>query len=115
MGGLRQVMQTGERAFALFVASLWPGVGERMVRAQEERERVEREAREAREAEERRQEEERVKREEEAEKINREFWEGEADVAGAVEREGDHGKGKGKERAVDVAGDEKDAVAGPSS
>jgi hypothetical protein len=34
---IRDGMRTTERAFALFVASLWPGIGERMVQAQEER------------------------------------------------------------------------------
>ncbi|KAJ4991894.1 ubiquitin family protein [Stagonosporopsis vannaccii] len=41
-GWLRDGLRTLERAVALFVASLWPGIGERMVHAQEERERLER-------------------------------------------------------------------------
>ncbi|KAG9376045.1 Ubiquitin family protein [Pyrenophora tritici-repentis] len=41
-GWVRDSMRTVERAFALFIASLFPGVGERMVHAQEERERQER-------------------------------------------------------------------------
>lgn len=41
-GWLRDGMRTLERGFALFAASLWPGVGERMVHAQEERLRLER-------------------------------------------------------------------------
>lgn len=57
VGWLREGMRTLERGVALFVASLWPGIGERMVHAQEERERLERVA--AREEQERREEEER--------------------------------------------------------
>jgi hypothetical protein len=61
-GWARDAMRTLERGVALFVASLWPGIGERMVHAQEERERLERvAASEERE----RQEEERRRREEE--------------------------------------------------
>jgi hypothetical protein len=45
-GWVRDSMRTVERSFALFVASLWPGIGERMVRAQEERVRADREAEE---------------------------------------------------------------------
>jgi hypothetical protein len=62
-GWIRDSMRTIERTFALFIASLFPGVGERMVHAQEERERLERvAAQEERE----RQEEEARRREEEA-------------------------------------------------
>lgn len=53
-GWVRDGMRSVERAFALFVASLWPGIGERMVHVQEERVRLERVA----------EEEERVRREE---------------------------------------------------
>ncbi|KAF1927232.1 uncharacterized protein M421DRAFT_422084 [Didymella exigua CBS 183.55] len=64
-GWVRETMRTLERGVAIFVASLWPGIGERMVHAQEERERLERvAASEARE----RQEEEQRRRAEEAEK-----------------------------------------------
>ncbi|KAF2120300.1 hypothetical protein BDV96DRAFT_485955 [Lophiotrema nucula] len=59
LGWIRQHTRTVERAFALFVASLWPGLGERMVQAQEEREREERRAEEERQ----RQEEERQQQE----------------------------------------------------
>ncbi|XPS98597.1 hypothetical protein M3J09_007795 [Ascochyta lentis] len=56
----RDAMRTLERGVALFVASLWPGIGERMVHAQEERERLARvaasEERERLEEEQRRQE-----------------------------------------------------------
>lgn len=41
-GWVRDGVRTLERGVALFVASLWPGIGERMVHAQEERERLER-------------------------------------------------------------------------
>jgi len=66
MGWLRSAMRTTERAFALFVASLWPGIGERMVQAQEERvravaaevQRLEEAARQEREAREAQQNEE---------------------------------------------------------
>lgn len=62
-GWVRESMRTVERGVAIFVASLWPGIGERMVHAQEERERLERvAASEERE----RQEEERRRAEEEA-------------------------------------------------
>lgn len=61
-GWVRESMRTLERGAALFIASLWPGIGERMVHAQEERERLERvaasEERERREEEARRAEEE---------------------------------------------------------
>lgn len=66
-GWVRETMRTLERGVAIFVASLWPGIGERMVHAQEERERLERvAASEERE----RQEEERRRAEEEASKSN---------------------------------------------
>ena len=68
-GWVRESMRTLERSVAIFVASLWPGIGERMVHAQEERERLERvAASEERE----RQEEERRRAEEEANKKNEE-------------------------------------------
>ena len=50
----RDTMRTLERSFAIFVASLWPGIGERMVHAQEERVRAERAAEEAQREEEQR-------------------------------------------------------------
>lgn len=63
-GWVREGLSTLERGLAIFVASLWPGVGERMVHAQEERERLERVA--ASEERERQEEERRAR--EEAEK-----------------------------------------------
>ncbi|KAF3041124.1 hypothetical protein E8E12_007838 [Didymella heteroderae] len=71
-GWVRESMRTLERGVAIFVASLWPGIGERMVHAQEERERLERvaasEERERQEEERRRAEEEANKPAEEGEK-----------------------------------------------
>jgi hypothetical protein len=61
-GWARDSMRTVERSFAIFMASLWPGIGERMVHAQEERIRAERAAEEERQ---RLAEEEQRKREEE--------------------------------------------------
>ncbi|KAF2277186.1 uncharacterized protein EI97DRAFT_466705 [Westerdykella ornata] len=87
-GWMRQSIRSVERAFALFVASLWPGVGEGMVRAQEERARAERAAEEERL---RREEEERKKKEEEEEEEKKEAEEG---AAGPSAEE----KGKGKAR-----------------
>ena len=64
-GWVREGARQLERGAAIFVASLWPGIGERMVHAQEERERLERvAASEERE----RQEEESRRAQEEAEK-----------------------------------------------
>lgn len=62
-GWARDALRTLERGTALFVASLWPGIGERMVHAQEERERLERVA--ASEERERAEEEARQRAEEE--------------------------------------------------
>ncbi|KAH7128283.1 hypothetical protein B0J11DRAFT_266393 [Dendryphion nanum] len=39
-GWIRGTFRGTERALALFLASLWPGIGERMVQAQEERDRA---------------------------------------------------------------------------
>jgi hypothetical protein len=64
-GWVRDSMRTVERSFAIFMASLWPGIGERMVHAQEERVRAERAAEEERQ---RLAEEEQRKREEEQSK-----------------------------------------------
>lgn len=73
-----------ERTFALFVASLWPGVGEGVIRAQEQ----------ARREEEQRIEEERKKREEEAAKKKEEE---EAKKSGEKE---DAGEGSSKNSAA---------------
>jgi hypothetical protein len=99
-GWIRDSMRTVERAFALFVASLFPGVGERMVHAQEERERLERvAAQEERE----RQEEDARRREEEAQAQREQRDENKAgnDLA-THERLDSSASAKGKERAVTV-------------
>jgi len=101
-GWLRDSMRTVERAFALFIASLFPGVGERMVHAQEERERLERvAAREERE----RQEDEARRREDEAQAEQQRDSEkkDEAQVQMGGEASGS-GTSKGKERAETEAG-----------
>ncbi|KAH8727982.1 hypothetical protein GQ44DRAFT_676010 [Phaeosphaeriaceae sp. PMI808] len=95
---VRESMRTVERSFAIFLASLWPGIGERMVHAQEERIRLERVA-----------EEERLRLEEEAKQKEEDAKQGEeqkGEVAGVQET----GPGmssssaKGKERADAVEG-----------
>lgn len=87
-GYIRERIRVAERAVALFVASLWPGLGERMVRAREERVAAER------------REEERVAAEEQAraqaEAKEEEEKEGEAQANG----EAAQGSGKGKETAT---------------
>jgi hypothetical protein len=96
----------------MFVASLWPGIGERMVQAQEERIRAEREAEEARLAEE-------AARQEEEQKKEQEAGEGkQAEASGSMKRgydaegtgpaEEDDSKGKGKKARVDEADGEVD-------
>lgn len=65
-GWLRGVVRPVERAVALFLGSLWPGVGEAAVRAREEEERRVLAAAAAAE------EAERARREEEAERAKRE-------------------------------------------
>ncbi|EUC46646.1 hypothetical protein COCMIDRAFT_4301 [Bipolaris oryzae ATCC 44560] len=95
---VRESLRGVERAFTLFVASLFPGVGERMVHAQEERERLARvAAREERE----RQEEEARKREEDARAQQQQQAEEKASEA-KVETDGEatpSSSSKGKERA----------------
>jgi hypothetical protein len=97
-GWIRDSMRTVERAFALFVASLFPGVGERMVHAQEERERLERvAAQEERE----RQEEEARRREEEAQAQREQKDENKSETDPATHEGLDASASiKGKERAV---------------
>lgn len=92
-GMLREFLHTVERSFAIFIASLWPGIGERMVHAQEERVRAERAAEEERraQAEEAQRQSEEEKRKEEA---------GESSTTGEPAS-----SSKGKERAA-VAPDE---------
>lgn len=98
-GSIRETMRTIERAFALFVASLWPGIGERMVQAQEERARAERAAEEERQRleEARRQEEEQRRQEQDA---NAEGEKQEPNVEDGPS--GTAGSSKGKEK-VEVA------------
>jgi hypothetical protein len=99
-GMLREGMRSVERAFALFVASLFPGVGERMVHAQEERERLERvRLREEEETERQRVERE---REQEREKVEQQEWEKKNGPGGAGEGET---SGKGKEKAEHTEGE----------
>ncbi|KAG9191550.1 hypothetical protein G6011_10284 [Alternaria panax] len=97
-GWIRDSMRTVERAFALFIASLFPGVGERMVHAQEERERLERvAAQEDRE----RQEEEARRREEEAQAQREQKDEKKCEADPAMHEGLDaSASAKGKERAT---------------
>ncbi|KAF1942955.1 hypothetical protein EJ02DRAFT_155368 [Clathrospora elynae] len=105
-GWVRESTRTVERAFALFVASLFPGVGERMVHAQEERERLARvAAAEAAEA-----EDARVRLEEESRRLEVEAQAQEEKDEGKADGEGENFQaregtsGKGKERAEGEAG-----------
>ncbi|KAF2124784.1 hypothetical protein P153DRAFT_360960 [Dothidotthia symphoricarpi CBS 119687] len=87
----RDSLRAVERSVTLFLASLWPGLGERIIRAEEERVRAEREAEEERV----RLEEEARTREADAKKSESEAKEkDEGDVAGPSSN------AKGKERAV---------------
>jgi hypothetical protein len=90
-------MRTIERSFAIFVASLWPGIGERMVHAQEERIRAERAA-----------EEERQKQEEEKARVEAEAQE-HREVSKTTPENGPDGQpsssAKGKEKAVVAEGE----------
>ncbi|KAJ4373223.1 hypothetical protein N0V83_003516 [Neocucurbitaria cava] len=103
-GWVRESMRTVERSFALFVASLWPGIGERMVHAQEERIRAERAAEEERQ----RREEEKARVEAEARAAQagekkEEETETKTDGAAGEEAAAQAGlSAKGKERAVCV-------------
>jgi hypothetical protein len=99
---IRERLRTTERAFALFVASLWPGLGERMVQAQEERVRAARAAEEERR---RAEEEQAAKEQAEAEGQEK----SELAVNGA--ESSTVSKGKGKERVEDA----EEIEAGPSS
>jgi hypothetical protein len=107
-GWVRETVRTTERAFAMFVASLWPGIGERMVQAQEERLRAEREAEEARLAEEAARREEEQKKEQEAEEgkqaeASGSMKRGYDDAEGTGPAEEADSKGKGKKARVDEA------------
>ncbi|KAL5116128.1 hypothetical protein ACEQ8H_006025 [Pleosporales sp. CAS-2024a] len=99
----RDSLRTVERSFAIFVASLWPGIGERMVHAQEERVRAERVAEEERQ---RAAEEEQKKREEEeeAQQQQKEVEKGEASVAAEQAAEGSSAKGKERAEVAPVEG-----------
>ncbi|KAF1844151.1 uncharacterized protein K460DRAFT_357777 [Cucurbitaria berberidis CBS 394.84] len=100
-GWVRESMRTVERSFALFVASLWPGIGERMVHAQEERIRAERVAEEERQQ----QEQEKLRLEAEAQ-AQAEEKKDEANAQGeAGERSETTRSAKGKERAVSAEGE----------
>ncbi|KAH5717847.1 hypothetical protein HBI18_170610 [Parastagonospora nodorum] len=92
VGWLRDGVRTVERSLAIFVASLWPGIGERMVHAQEERIRAERAAEEERQ---RQAEEEQKKREDEAGEQD----EKKGEPTSAVEEPAEGSSAKGKERA----------------
>lgn len=91
VGWLRDSVRTVERSFAIFVASLWPGIGERMVHAQEERIRADRAAEEERQ---RQIEEEQKKREDEA----REQDEKRGEPSSTVDEPVEGSSAKGKER-----------------
>ncbi|GAB1737867.1 hypothetical protein NU219Hw_g2341t1 [Hortaea werneckii] len=82
VGRLREVIRPIERAVALFLASLWPGIGEAAVRAREDEERRRNEEEVARQ---RAAEEERVRKEEEERK---------AAEGGEKTTEGEAGEGK---------------------
>ncbi|KAJ4362650.1 hypothetical protein N0V95_001358 [Ascochyta clinopodiicola] len=82
----RDTMRTLERGVALFVASLWPGIGERMVHAQEERERLARVA--ASEEQERREAEEQQRREQEEQQRR----DGQGQKEGGGEKSGEQDK-----------------------
>lgn len=97
-GWIRQSMRTTERAFAIFVASLWPGIGERMVQAQEERQRAERAAEEERQ----RQEEERQQQEAQQNQEAEGEQKGEVNSE-APEAEPSSSKGKEKVEATEEA------------
>ncbi|KAF1976327.1 hypothetical protein BU23DRAFT_551786 [Bimuria novae-zelandiae CBS 107.79] len=100
IGWVRQTVRTTERAVAIFVASLWPGIGERMVQAQEERVRAERAAEEERQAEEERRREEQQKKEQEAAEAKHEDSQDAADETAAS---ASSSKGKGKTARVEDA------------
>jgi hypothetical protein len=89
---VRESMRAVERSFAIFVASLWPGIGERMVHAQEERVRAERVAEEERQQ----QEEESRRHEAEARQRSEEAKE---ETSAGLESGEPGPSPKGKERA----------------
>ncbi|CAI6336735.1 unnamed protein product [Periconia digitata] len=112
---IRESIRAAERGFALFVASLLPGVGERMVQAQEERARAERAAEEERRAREEREASERDADKDketngEKSKTDGDVESSSAVVHGAAERDGEPSSSstsfppddKGKGRAAEV-------------
>lgn len=103
-GWLREQIRPVERAVALFVASLWPGIGEAHVRAREAEERRVAEEEAARRA---REEEDRGRREEE-EKTKREGGEGSASAEGK-----ENGEVGGGEKVGTSATGEGEGSAGP--
>tara|TARA_R110002003_G_scaffold107_9_gene9025 strand:- start:2296 stop:3747 length:1452 start_codon:yes stop_codon:yes gene_type:complete len=105
VGWVRESMRTIERSFAIFVASLWPGIGERMVHAQEERIRAERAAEEERQ----KQEEEKARAEAEAQEQKEESKTASGDGPGGQPSS----SAKGKEKAV-VAEGEAQASSSPA-
>ncbi|KAH7406830.1 hypothetical protein DE146DRAFT_648559 [Phaeosphaeria sp. MPI-PUGE-AT-0046c] len=99
-GWVRESMRTVERSFAIFVASLWPGIGERMVHAQEERIRAERAAEEERlrlEEEERNKGEEDTRQQQSRDEDDINATEGSSDNIGTATS-----SAKGKEKAEAV-------------
>ncbi|KAF2492166.1 hypothetical protein BU16DRAFT_542081 [Lophium mytilinum] len=97
-GWMRERIRVVERAVALFVASLWPGLGERMVRAREERVAAERREEERLAAEEQARIEREAKEKEEAEG---EKAEGEQAESEGTREEGEASSSdKGKEKAT---------------
>lgn len=113
-GWIRDSFRTLERSFAIFVASLWPGIGERMVHAQEERERLERvrvaeeeEARQRQIEESQRGEQEKSEKEKESGETREESAEG-VQEASSSQME----KGKGKQRADEPVAEAEAEISG---
>jgi hypothetical protein len=96
-GWIRERIRVVERAVALFVASLWPGLGERMVRAREERVAAERREEERVAAEEAARIEAEAKEKEDAKKTELEA-NGETGEGASGSAKG-NGSAKGKEKA----------------
>ncbi|KAF2873928.1 hypothetical protein BDV95DRAFT_626826 [Massariosphaeria phaeospora] len=100
LGWIRETMRGAERSVAIFLASLWPGIGERMVEAQEARvRRVEEERLRLEEAQRQEAEAEQAKQAEEAGEGGEKKNAVENGPSGESSSSVDKGKGKGKERA----------------
>lgn len=97
---LRERIRVVERSVALFVASLWPGLGERMVAAREEAE-----AQARRDAQEREEQERRAAAEAEAEE--------QARAQAQAQEQGDEGTANGGVEKQESSGSESLAVAEP--